>query len=161
MEAENAVDFKQIEFGSESFEDLMGQLFNIKGYKGSAIMTIEGELLFSNFSSNADKKLVTWPAILDSLFAQTCHLSETLGFLGCDQIAIRTSDEILVVRNSAKDCLVGVRLIVMFDLHSNEAMINLKLTKLLPQLMHCLTWDPDNMIRLFPQDSSAGIVGSH
>jgi len=149
LESNNALDSQQIDFRNDSFRDLMGRLFSIKGYKGAAIMTMEGELLYSNFNENLGNEHPISPAILDSLFTSTCLQSETLGFHGCDQIAIRTSDEFVVIRSSAKNCLVGVRLIVMFDYQCNEAMINLKLTKLLPQLMHSLTWDPDNMARLF------------
>jgi hypothetical protein len=142
----------QMDFDDATFGKLMGEIFKIKGYKASAIVTTAGELLFSNATVNNAGNHTSWSAVFNRLFNHTCHLSETTGFVGCDQVTMRTGDEILAIRSSAKDCLVGVRLMVIFDHFGNEAMINLKLEKLLPQLMHCLTWDPENLVRLYLKD---------
>lgn len=132
-----------------SFKDLMSELFAIKGYKAAAILTSDGEVLYNSAPPGTSRNFGAWMGVFNSLFDHTCNLSESSGFLACQQVAMRTGEEIVIIRSSGQDCGVGVRLLVIIDHHGNETMVHQKLDQLLPPLMGCLTWDPDNLTFLY------------
>lgn len=145
-----------LDAGSASLVGLMDELVDIRGYRAAAIMGCDGELLYSNPS--ADKvnnyNLSTMFEVFNGLFGHVCGLSEKSGFVSCTEVALRTGDEIVVIRCSGKDCLVGIRLFVMIEEQGNVAITQRRLGNLLPRLMRCLTWEPDNLVPLYMREAA-------
>lgn len=135
-----------------SLEGLLSALFEIRGYRAAAILTSAGEVLYDTTPADTAKNFGAWMEVFNDLFAHTCHLSESSGFLACQQVAMRTGDEIVVIRSSGQECLVGVRLLVILDHQGNEALVHRKLDQLLPPIIRHLTWDPDNLASLYLKD---------
>lgn len=142
--------------GAASFVGLMNELVDIKGYRAAAIMSCDGELLYSN--SNADRvnnyDLSALFEVFNGLFGHACGLSEKSGFVSCTEVALRTGEEVVVIRCSGKDCLVGIRLFVLIEEHGNVAITQRRLGNLLPRLMRCLTWEPDNLVPLYMREAA-------
>lgn len=142
--------------GSTSFKDLMGRLLAIKGYKASAILTSDGEVLYDSTPPGTSGNFGAWLEVFNSLFDHTCCLSESSGFQACRQVAMRTGEEIVIIRSTGRDCRVGIRLLLIIDHQGNEALIQQNLDRLLPPLMHCLTWEPDNLTFLYRENPRSG-----
>lgn len=140
-----------------TFEDLMGALFEIKGYKASAILTSDGEVLYDTTHPNTSGNFGTWMAVFNNLFDHTCNLSESSGFLACQQVSMHTGEEIVIIRSSGQSCQDGLRLLVIIDHQGDEALIHRKLDNLLPPLMRHLTRDPDNLVFLLDSKISGAL----
>ncbi len=146
-----------VDFGEVTFVKLMGELLEIKGYRAAAILTYDGELLYSN-ASGATKKinLAVMMEALNKFFEVACLLTEETGFESCGEVSLRTGDEIMVIRCSGKDCLVGIRLVVCIEALGNVALLQRRLEVLLPKIMKCLIWEPDNLVPLYMKEIKAG-----
>lgn len=134
-----------------SLKSLMGGLFKINGYKASAILTCDGEVLYDTTPPQTSGNFGAWMTVFNNLFDHTCNLSEASGFFGCQQISMRTGDEIVIIRSSGQHCLIGLRLLVIIDHHGNVATVHQKLDELLPPIMRHLALDADNLIALAPE----------
>jgi hypothetical protein len=142
--------------GAASLVGLMNELIDIKGYRASAIMSYDGEVLYSN-SDVARVNNYNISAMFDvynGLFGHACGLSEKSGFVACTEVALRTGEEVVVIRCSGKDCLVGIRLFVLIEERGNVAITQRRLGNLLPRLMRCLTWEPDNLVPLYMREAA-------
>lgn len=155
MESKNQTEPKELEdvesldVGTTSFVGLMNELGEIRGYMASAIMAYDGELLYCNTTDRVNNyNLSTLMEVSNNLFGKACSLSEKSGFASCGQMALRTGSEVLVIRCSGKDCLVGIRLFVLIEEQGNVALLHNQLGHLLPRIMRCLTWEPDNLVPL-------------
>jgi hypothetical protein len=159
MEGNKGESLVYLEREAPSLKSLMGELFKISGYKASAILTCDGEVLYDTTPPQTTGNFGAWMEVFNQLFDHTCNLSETSGFFGCQQVSMRTGDEIVIIRNSGQHCLIGLRLLVIIDHQGNEAQIHRKLDELLPPIMRHLTLDPDNLISLSPENhlSDAGM----
>lgn len=131
-----------------TFRDLMSALFEIKGYKASAILTSDGEVLYDTTPPRTSGNFGAWMEVFNKLFDQTCNLSESSGFLACQQVSMRTGDEIVIIRSSGQSCQDGFRLLVIIDHQGDAPLIHQKLDTLLPPLMHHLARNPDNLVSL-------------
>lgn len=154
MEANQNDSSEFLELGATSFVGLMNELIDIKGYRAAAIMTYDGELLYSNSNGSVKSNLDVFVEVLNGFFAHTCNLTEKSGFLSCAEVSLRTGEEVLVIRCSGRDCLVGIRLFVLIEEQSNVAVLQRKLGKLLPRIMQCLTWEPDNLVPLYMKETA-------
>lgn len=159
----NAVELFDVE--AASFVGLMNELVDIKGYKASAIMTCEGELLYLNSTDYATGNLSPLMEALNGFFEQTCDIAEKSGFVSCGEVSLQTGADVVVIRCSGQDCLVGIRLLVLVEEQGNVAIMRRRLSKLLPQIMQCITWEPDNLVPLFVKESiwrqKGEMIGSH
>jgi hypothetical protein len=154
MELKENREVECLDAGAASFVGLINELSDIRGYKASAIMTYDGELLYSNTNGQVDNyDLGVLIEVYNSLFGHACGLSEKSGFASCHEVALRTGDEIMVIRCSGKDCLVGIRLFVLIEEFGNVALMQRQLGCLLPRLMRCLTWEPDNLVPLYMREA--------
>jgi len=143
----------QLDFSEASFVNLMGELHQIKGYRAAAIMTCDGELLYSNATGvSRNNNLTVMMEALNKFFGLACNLTEKSGFDSCGEVSLRTGDEILVIRCSGKDCLVGIRLVVCIEDLGNVALLHRRLEQLLPRIMKCLIWEPDNLVPLYMKE---------
>jgi hypothetical protein len=142
--------------GAASFMGLMNELVEIKGYRAAAIMSYDGELLYSNSKAAGvnNYNLSAMFEVYNGLFGDACGLSEKSGFVACTEVALRTGEEVMVIRCSGKDCLVGVRLFVLIEEQGNVAITQRRLGNLLPRLMRCLTWEPDNLVPLYMREAA-------
>jgi len=143
-----------------SFVGLMNELSDIKGYKASAIMTCEGELLYCNSIGCATGDLDLIMRALNGFFEHTCILAEKSGFVSCGEVSLQTGNDVVVIRCSGQECLVGIRLLVLVEDQGNTAIMRRRLGKLLPQIMQCLTWEPDNLVPLFLKENAWRQKGS-
>lgn len=150
MEEEKGKSLENIGHDTPSLKSLMGSLFEIAGYKASAILTCDGEVLYDTTPPQTSGNFGAWMGVFNNLFDHTCNLSEESGFFGCQQVSMRTGDEIVIIRSSGQHCRIGLRLLVIIDHHGNVATVHQKLDELLPPIMHCLTSNPDNLISLPP-----------
>ena len=148
----DAVELFDVE--AASFVGLMHELVDIKGYKASAIMTCEGELLYCNSTGGATSNLSLLMGVLNGFFAHTCSLAEKSGFVSCGEVSLQTGTDVVVIRCSGQECLVGIRLLVVVEDQGNIAIMRRRLGKLLPQIMQCITWEPDNLVPLFVKESA-------
>jgi hypothetical protein len=139
----------------------MGELLAIEGYKAAAILASDGEVLYNTTPPETTDKFGAWMAVFNTLFDHTCNLSETSGFLACQQVSMRTGDEIVTICSSGQHCLVGLRLLVIINHQGNAALVHQKLDTLLPPLMRCLTMDPDSLIALAPNTIDREVEESH
>ena len=130
---------------SPSFDGLMEELFKIEGYKASAILTHDGEVLHDTTPSGTPGKFSAWMQVFNTLFDRTCNLSEASGFLACQKVSMRTGDEIVIIHGTGQNCQNGLRLLVIINHQGNEAMIQRKLDTLLPPIMSHLTTEPNNL----------------
>lgn len=155
MEPEETDTVEYLDAGSVSFVGLMDELIGIRGYRASAIMGSDGELLYSN-TTNRDKNydLSMMIEVLNSLFGRVCSLTERSGFVSCAEVALRAGDEVMVVRCSGENCLVGIRLFVLVEEQGNVALMQKRLTYLMPLIMRCLTWEPDNLVPLYMREAA-------
>lgn len=154
MEAnENAVE-EFFDPGTSSFVGLMNELIDIKGYKASAIMTCEGELLYGNTAIHSTSDLNLLAEVLNNFFGNACSLAEKSGFVSCGELSLQTGGDVVVINCSGQDCLVGIRLLVLVEEQGNIVIMRRKLGKLLPQIVQCLTWEPDNLVPLFMKESA-------
>lgn len=136
-----------------SFIELMGELSGLNGYRASAIITDDGELLYCNTVARENEyNLNSLIRELNSVFLETYDLTEKAGFLSCSELSIRTDKEVVAIHCSGKECLVGVRLFTLVESQSNVAFIQRQLRNLLPKIMKCLTWDPDNLVPLYMRE---------
>lgn len=156
MEPRENENVEYFDAGAASFVGLMNELVDIKGYRAAAIMSYEGELLYSN--SNAARvnnyNMNTLFEVFNDLFGHACGLSEKSGFIACTEVALRTGEEVVVIRCSGKDCLVGIRLLVLIEEQGNVAITQRRLGNLLPRLMRFLTWEPDNLVPLYMREAA-------
>jgi hypothetical protein len=144
-----------LDAGNTSFVDLINELSEIRGYKAAGIMACDGELLYSyapNLAGNYN--LSDFMKVLNNLFAHTCTLTEDSSFGSCTEMSLKTGDEIVIIRCSCKDSLLGVRIFVLIEEQGNIAILHRQLGKLLPRLMRCLTWEPDNLMPLYIREPS-------
>jgi len=151
--ATEAVEY--LDTGAASFVGLMDDLTTIRGYQAAAIMASDGELLYSNtrdLAPNFDLNMTI--KVLDGFFGKACDITEKSGFVACTEVSLRTGQEVMVVRCSGKDCLVGIRLFVLVEEQGNVALMQSKLRHLLPLIMRCLTWDPDNLVPLYMREAA-------
>ncbi|NTV13966.1 MAG: hypothetical protein HGA96_08585 [Desulfobulbaceae bacterium] len=139
--------------GPSSFVGLMNELIDIKGYKASAIMTCDGELLYGNSAGQISSDLTLLAEVLNNFFGHACILAEKSGFISCGELSLQTGGDVVVINCSGQDCLVGIRLLVLVEEQGNIVIMRRKLGKLLPQIMQCLTWEPDNLVPLFMKES--------
>lgn len=153
MEANKNDGVELFDVEAASFVGLMNELVDIKGYKASAIMTCEGELLYINSTKYATGNLNLLMEALNGFFEQTCGLAEKSGFVSCGEVSLQTGADVVVIRCSGQDCLVGIRLLVLVEDQGNVAIMRRRLGKLLPQIMQCLTWEPDNLVPLFMKEN--------
>lgn len=153
---------ENVDFGEVSFVNLMSELHEIKGYKAAAIMTGDGELLYCNASGTSGKNLTAMMKRLNDFFVRATSMTEKSGFASCAEVSLRTGDEITVIRCSGKDCLVGIRLVVCLEDQCNVALLQRRLEKLLPRIMKCIVWEPDNLVPLYLRESmgSRGIMAA-
>lgn len=128
-----------------SFDGLMDKLCKIEGYRASAILTCDGEVLHDTTPPGTAGNFGAWMRVFNNLFDHTCNLSEISGFFACQQVSMRTGDEIIIIHSAGQHCQVGLRLLVILDHRGNATRINKKLEKLLPPLMRHLTMAPDNL----------------
>lgn len=142
---------KNIDREIPSLKSLMGGLHKINGYRASAILTCDGEVLYDTTPPQTSGNFGAWMGVFNNLFDHTCNLSEESGFFGCQQVSMRTGDEVVIIRSSGQHCRIGLRLLVIIDHHGNVAAVHQKLDELLPPIMHCLTSNPDNLISLTPE----------
>ncbi|NTV13494.1 MAG: hypothetical protein HGA96_06130 [Desulfobulbaceae bacterium] len=133
---------------------LMDKLGEIKGYKASAIMTCEGELLYLNSNCCDEGNLGQLMEVLNGFFERTCSLAEKSGFVSCGEVSLQTGSDVVVIRCSGQDCLVGIRLLVLVEERGNIAIMRRRLGKLLPLIMQCLTWEPDNLVPLVIKENA-------
>lgn len=156
LKGNEAVDY--LDTGAASFVGLMNELVDIRGYRAAAIMSYDGELLYSNSKAdlvnNNNYNLCKLLEVFNDLFGHACGLSEKSGFVSCTEVALRTGEEVVVIRCSGKDCLVGIRLFVLIEEQGNVAITQRKLGSLLPRLMRCLTWEPDNLVPLYMREAA-------
>jgi hypothetical protein len=154
METNKCHEGEYVDAGAASFVGLINELTEIRGYKASAIMTYDGELLYSNTTDLVNGyDLTVLLEVFNSLFGHACGLSEKSGFVSCNEMALRNGGEIVVIRCSGKDCLVGIRLLVLIEELGNVALMQRQLGSLLPRLMQCLTWEPDNLVPLYMREA--------
>jgi hypothetical protein len=150
MEPKADQENEYLDTGGTSFLGLINELNEIRGYRAAAILTYDGELLYSNATEQVDKfDLGVLIDVYNGLFGHACGLSEKSGFVSCNEVSLRSGQEIIVIRCSGKDCLVGIRLLVMIEEQGNIPLLHRQLGKLLPRLMQCLTWEPDNLVPLY------------
>jgi hypothetical protein len=112
-----------VDFGEASFVKLMGELVEIKGYRAAAIMSCDGEVLYSNTNVTANRK----------------NVSVMMGVLN-------------------DFCLVGIRLVVCIESLGNLALLQRRLEQLLPKIMKCLVWEPDNLVPLYLKERRAARI---
>jgi len=144
--------YDHIDVGDTSFVSLMSELYNIRGYKASSIMTFDGEILYSNANGAGNKLNLMMPAY-NSLFEQACISTEQSGFGSCREASLKTGDDdMLVIRCSGQDCLVGIRLLVLVETGGNVSMTQRKLDQILPLIMKCMVWEPDNLTPLYMKE---------
>jgi len=144
-----------LDAGSVPFVGLMDELVGIRGYRASAIMGSDGELLYSNTTNrDINYNFSMMIEVLNSLFGKVCNLTEKSGFMACAEVALRTGDEVMVVRCSGENCLVGIRLFVVVDEQGNVILMQKRLAYLLPLIMRCLTWEPDNLVPLYMREAA-------
>lgn len=156
MEPKENEAVEYLDAGAASFVGLMNELVDIKGYRAAAIMSYDGELLYSNSNVSRENNynISAMFEVYNGLFGHACGLSEKSGFVACTEVALRTGEEVLVIRCSGKDCLVGIRLFVLIEEQGNVAITQRKLGNLLPRLMRCLTWEPDNLVPLYMREAA-------
>lgn len=142
-----------LDAGTSSFVGLMNELIEIRGYKASAIMTCDGELLYGNSAGHATGNLSFLAEVLNNFFGHACSLAEKSGFVSCGEVSLQTGGDVVVINCSGQECLVGIRLLVLIEEQGNIVIMRRKLGKLLPQIMKCLTWEPDNLVPLFMKES--------
>jgi hypothetical protein len=92
--------------------------------------------------------------VLNNLFAYTSNHTDNSGFGSCTEMSLNTGDGIVFIRCSCKESLLGVRVFVLMEEEGNIAILHRQLEKLLPRLMHCLTWEPDNFLPLYLREPS-------
>lgn len=153
MEPSNNEVIEIFDAGAASFVGLMNELVDIKGYKASAIMTCDGELLYGNSVDHASGHLNHIAEALNSFFGHACNLAEKSGFVSCGELSLQTGEDVVVINCSGQDCLVGIRLLVLIEDQGSVVTMRRKLGKLLPQIMKCITWEPDNLVPLFMRES--------
>lgn len=154
MEPKENRDVEYLDAGATSFVGLINELSDIRGYRAAAIMTHDGELLYSNATDGVNNyDLSVLIEVYNSLFGHACGLSEKSGFVSCNEVSLRSGEEIVVMRCSGKDCLVGIRLLVLIEELGNVALMQRQLGNLLPRLMQCLTWEPDNLVPLYMREA--------
>lgn len=150
-----------LDFGEASFVKLMGKLVEIKGYRAAAIMSCDGELLYSDATvATNQNQFGVMMGRLNEFFDFACLQTEKIGFDSCGEVSLRTGDEILVIRCSGKDCLVGIRMVVSIENQGNLALLQRRLEQLLPKIMKCLVWEPDNLVPLFLKEAKEGNKGT-
>ncbi len=156
MEPREVEAIEYLDAGAASFVGLMNELIDIKGYRAAAIMSYDGELLYSNSNTVKENNynLSALFEVFNGLFGHACGLSEKSGFVACNEVALRTGEEVVVIRCSGKECLVGIRLFVLIEEHGNVAITQRRLGNLLPRLMRCLTWEPDNLVPLYMREAA-------
>lgn len=156
MEPKENEAVESFDTGAASFVGLMNELVDIKGYRAAAIMSYDGELLYSNSKADLvnNHNLNDLLEVFNCLFGHACGLSEKSGFISCTEVALRTGEEVVVIRCSGKDCLVGIRLFVLIEEQGNVAITQRRLGNLLPRLMRCLTWEPDNLVPLYMREAA-------
>lgn len=160
METYGSREVEYLDAGPASFVGLINELCDLCGYKASAITTYEGEMLYSNAAglpNNRDLSVLIEG--YNRLFGHACGLSEKSGFVCCTEMVVKSGRDMVVIRCSGKDCLVGIRLLVLVEDQGNLAITQRRLGNLLPRLMKCLTWEPDNLVPLYLRES-AGLQGS-
>jgi hypothetical protein len=136
-----------------SFVDLMAELTSLNGYRAAAILTDDGELLYSNTAYREnDYNLNKLVKELNTFFLDTHDLTEKAGFITCSELSLKTDREVVAIHCSGKDCLVGIRVFTLVEAESNVAFIQRQLRHLLPKILKCLTWDPDNLVPLYMHD---------
>lgn len=143
-----------LDAGTSSYVELMDILRGINGYKAAAIMADDGELLYSNSANpvndHAFSNLIT---VINDYYGLASSLNEKSGFVSSAEVSFRSADDVVVIHRSSKDCLVGIRLLVLIAGQGSVAMIQRKLRHLLPQIMRCFTWNPDNLVPLYIRDA--------
>lgn len=156
MEPKEKATVEYLDPGAASFVGLMDELSDIRGYRASAITTYDGELLYSNTKADQENNynLGVLFEVFNSLFGHACNISEKSGFVSCNEVSLRTGEEVVVIRCSGKDCLVGIRLLVLLEEQGNVAILQRRLGNLLPRLMQCLTWEPDNLVPLYMREAA-------
>jgi hypothetical protein len=136
-----------------TFIDLMGELSSLKGYRAAAIIADDGELLYSNSVGRENNhnlnKLIRE---LNSVFIDTYGITEKAGFISCSEMSLRTDREVIAIHCSGKDCLVGIRVFTLVEVESNVGFVQRQLRNLLPKIMKCLTWNPDNLVPLYMRE---------
>lgn len=136
-----------------SFIDLMTELSSLNGYRAAAILTDTGELLYSNTASRENAcNLDQLVKDLNAFFMDTHEIAEKAGFINCSELSLRTDREVVAIHCSGKDCLVGIRIFTMVEAESNVSFIQRQLRSLLPRILKCLTWDPDNLVPLYMRE---------
>lgn len=158
MKEENGEFLENFDRAATTFKDLMGALSEINGYKASAILTGDGEVLYDTTPPQTSGNFGAWMKVFNNLFDHTCNLSESSGFLACQQVSMRTGDEIVIIRSSGQSCQDGFRLLVIIARQPDEALIHRKLDVLLPPLMQHLVRDADNLVPLYLNNLHSNIA---
>ena len=152
----------QVDFHEVSFDKLMGELHKIKGYRAAAIMTYDGELLYSDGTEGSKtNNLSVIMEALNEFFGLASILTEMKEFDSCAGVSLRVGDEIMVIRFSGEDSRVGIRLVVCIEEHGNVALLQRRLERLLPRIIKCLAWEPDNQAPLYMKERNGGYEGMH
>jgi len=159
METEKNEMVEYLDPGDDSFVAMMNEMVEVRGYKTSAIFTCQGELLYSHTTERqGDKNLTTFVSTLNQLFAHTCSLTEKSGFVTCAEMTIHTGEDVVIIRCSGSECLVGIRLLVVLDDQGNAAITRRHLKNLLPRILCHLTWEPDNLVPLYMRETARQLL---
>lgn len=154
MEPKNEA-HEYFDVGATSFVGLMNELVDIRGYLASAIMSYDGGVLYSNsIDRKKDYNFSAMIRLLDVLFGKACVFTEKSGFFSCSELSLKTSEEVMLVRCSGEDCLVGIRIFVLVEEQGNVVLMQRRLRYLLPLIMRCLTWEPDHLVPLFMSEAA-------
>jgi CheY-like chemotaxis protein/predicted regulator of Ras-like GTPase activity (Roadblock/LC7/MglB family) len=117
-----------------ALESYIQELKEIKGYKAAAIMNFTGEVLA--YDSSDDKvDLAEVGATFNDIFRSSHEASKKVGLDACRELVIQTPKGLIVMECSGVDAVVHFHLIAVMSHDGNQALMKLRMGKIIPAIM--------------------------
>ena len=117
-----------------ALENMLAELKEIKGYKAAAVMSFTGEILAAD-AADVKIDLNVVGATFNDIFRASHEASKKIGLDACSELAIGTPKGLIIMNCSGVESEVYFHLIGIMAADGNQALLKLKLGKLVPVIM--------------------------
>jgi len=126
-----------VEMKDDAIINLKGyinELKNINGYKASAILNVNGEILESD-SKDPNIDLGYISAMFNDIFLSANKVCEKIGFEENRETTIVTAKGIVLMRSSGVQSRTRIHVITILESDGNQALMKMEIERMMPALM--------------------------
>jgi len=117
-----------------ALDNYLSELREVNGYMAAGIMNYTGEMLaMDSADKNIDLGIVG--ATFNDIFREAHEASKKIGLDACCETAINTPKGVVVMRCSGVDAEAHFHMIGVLSAEGNQALMKMKMEKMVPSIM--------------------------